>query len=954
MLRTVSDASSDPASAPTGPASRRGSPLYSGPCRPGPRPHALSGPRLADCGPADRLALVLGRSRRRRFLVLGALVVAAAVRAPADAATVRASSSGAADHPRSGRARATSGAPRSRPSSSRRSPPSTPTCELQPGARRRRGTCPRWRPPDRLPPAARPRRSPTARRYGARTSSAAGCGSSTRRAPSPLVTLMLDVAGRHRLPRPARRDPSSRRPPRRRRRGDVTVDLVRPAADFLDRRREPDVRRRPAGRRTDPAACARRRGFVGSGGYASAAAERPSSTLTANAALLGRHAGDRRRSTSSPTLGGREPGRGLRGRRPRLRADRRLRRVAGSPTTATLGPQLRDGAVAVDRVLRLRREPAAVRRRPRPPGVRHGRRLAPHRRASGPTADPRPSRRRWSRPGIPGRQRPDFLPAARPGRRAGAPRRRPATRAAPGFPDVTMLTGGTGVDAAILAELKRELGHHAPYETMELRRLLRPPGRRTRRRSGRWAGSPTIPGRNDFLGVLLGTGSSNNYGHWTLARVRRGHRRRRRRDRPGAAVGRLRPGRDDRPARRAGRPAGLRHRLGAVPRPGCSAPARTAWASCAWRAWRGPSDRDAAVARPRPRLARRSRSPGRRAAARSRPRPTPTFGTPTVDARPSARSIDVHAAGRPRAASIARAELLVTFADALGPRSSRSRRRRAGAGDPDATPATADRRPHPPEHAVSAPLAADAGGDGATPVDGPAVDGRYADDRFDWKTATGDIVRVHWYEGGDAFGAARPRRSARTASPTRQQLLGVTETEPVDFFIYADQDAFYDALGPGTRENVGGQANADIRTLFALITPRPDRRRLGRHGRAPRAHPPRVRHGGRQPVPLPAALAQRGPGRLPEPGLRRRATGRGRGRRPRRRRSSRSTASIGQFPTTRRSFCLAYAESVSAVDYLVRTYGQDALVALSARTPTGVTDDEAFTAALGRGHGRVQ
>ena len=47
----------------------------------------------------------------------------------------------------------------------------------------------------------------------------------------------------------------------------------------------------------------------------------------------------------------------------------------------------------------------------------------------------------------------------------------------------------------------------------------------------------------------------------------------------------------------------------------------------------------------------------------------------------------------------------------------------------------------------------------------------------------------------------------------------MTETEPIDFFIYADQDAFYDALGPGTRENVGGQAHADIRTLFALITP---------------------------------------------------------------------------------------------------------------------------------------
>ena len=46
------------------------------------------------------------------------------------------------------------------------------------------------------------------------------------------------------------------------------------------------------------------------------------------------------------------------------------------------------------------------------------------------------------------------------------------------------------------------------------------------------------------------------------------------------------------------------------------------------------------------------------------------------------------------------------------------------------------------------------------------------------------------------------------------ELLGVTESDPIDFFIYADQDKFYDALGPATRENVGGEAHADIRTLL--------------------------------------------------------------------------------------------------------------------------------------------
>ena len=77
-----------------------------------------------------------------------------------------------------------------------------------------------------------------------------------------------------------------------------------------------------------------------------------------------------------------------------------------------------------------------------------------------------------------------------------------------------------------------------------------------------------------------------------------------------------------------------------------------------------------------------------------------------------------------------------------------------------------------------------------------------------------------------------PSRSPRTAWNRRRRFSGVTETDPIDFFIYADQDAFYDALGPGTRENVGGQANAEIRTLFALITPSEHRRRLGRDGRS--------------------------------------------------------------------------------------------------------------------------
>jgi hypothetical protein len=54
----------------------------------------------------------------------------------------------------------------------------------------------------------------------------------------------------------------------------------------------------------------------------------------------------------------------------------------------------------------------------------------------------------------------------------------------------------------------------------------------------------------------------------------------------------------------------------------------------------------------------------------------------------------------------------------------------------------------------------------------------------------------------------------------------------------------------------------------------------------------------------------------------------------------------GSFPTGD-GFYLGYAESVSAVDYLVRTYGTDAFVGLIRSYADGRTDDEAFSAALG-------
>src|SRR4029079_9645850 len=231
------------------------------------------------------------------------------------------------------------------------------------------------------------------------------------------------------------------------------------------------------------------------------------------------------------------------------------------------------------------------------------------------------------------------------------------------------------------------------------------------------------------------------------------------------------------------------------------------------------------------------------------------------------------------------------------------------------------------------------------PVEGPEVSGRYADDRFTWQTLTGDIMRVHWYEGSQAFGQRALEIGERAIADT-EQLLGVHEDQPVDFFIYADQASFYDALGPGTRENVGGQANPEIRTLFALIAPGPIVAAwvgvVAPHelvhlvfdtaAANPYHFPPRW---------LDEGLAvYQSPGYVPSDGALVERTARDGGLIP-------LVGLGGQFPTTQDGFFLAYAESVSAVDYLVRTHGQGALVSLVRSYADGRTDDEAFTAALG-------
>ena len=233
------------------------------------------------------------------------------------------------------------------------------------------------------------------------------------------------------------------------------------------------------------------------------------------------------------------------------------------------------------------------------------------------------------------------------------------------------------------------------------------------------------------------------------------------------------------------------------------------------------------------------------------------------------------------------------------------------------------------------------------PALGPEASLVYADARFDWKTVSGDIVRVHWYEGGDAFGQralkigedGRASRRPSCSACTRRSR-SISSSTPI--------------RPPSTTRSARGPART------SAGRPMPTSGPCSRSSRQPRSTTP----GSKTVIPhelthLVFDTAVDNPYHFPPRWLNEglavyESEGYGSGDRGAVEDAARSGSLIplpglsGQFPTSGDRFRLAYAESVSAIDFLVRTHGQDALVALIGSYADGETDDEAFKAAIGQ------
>jgi hypothetical protein len=94
----------------------------------------------------------------------------------------------------------------------------------------------------------------------------------------------------------------------------------------------------------------------------------------------------------------------------------------------------------------------------------------------------------------------------------------------------------------------------------------------------------------------------------------------------------------------------------------------------------------------------------------------------------------------------------------------------------------------------------------------------YNDNRFPWREMTRGNVTVHWYAGDDAFGAAS-LDAAGKGMLAMNEFIQISNTEPVNIYIYSNISDLQNTLKLGGEQWVGGHANPELGIVLVAITP---------------------------------------------------------------------------------------------------------------------------------------
>jgi len=224
---------------------------------------------------------------------------------------------------------------------------------------------------------------------------------------------------------------------------------------------------------------------------------------------------------------------------------------------------------------------------------------------------------------------------------------------------------------------------------------------------------------------------------------------------------------------------------------------------------------------------------------------------------------------------------------------------------------------------------------------GPSVHVVNRDDRFTWNSKTSGLVTLYWLQGSDAF-ASQLLSYATTGLAKSAAFFGITETRHIDFYIYPSSAVFQQGLN--VPDTIGGQARPEYRTCFAEVG-------TSDMTYGSQVVPHELTHVAFADAVDNAFVSE--PNWLNE-GL---AVYLSQGFDSSDRSLVKQAASSGKLvplASLKAYFFLdsnriyqSYAEAVSAVDFMIRKYGEAGIQKLIKAYHAGSTDDEAFQTALG-------
>src|SRR5688500_3326545 len=217
------------------------------------------------------------------------------------------------------------------------------------------------------------------------------------------------------------------------------------------------------------------------------------------------------------------------------------------------------------------------------------------------------------------------------------------------------------------------------------------------------------------------------------------------------------------------------------------------------------------------------------------------------------------------------------------------------------------------------------------------------DDRYDWTPLSGPNVTVYTYDADPAFQQAILDAAERTVSSLAESY-GAELEQPVRVWAYADKDHLYGALAPNSEPWIAGAAYPALHVFMAVLPP-------GDYDEVGRVVPHEVSH---QVLHQATKNAFNSPPQWLDEGLATYWQENGRDRFYSYALELAATGEVpplrtlnGTFPYERDGATASYAYSLTAVMYILDTWGDEGMSKLLATIEEGVTHEDAVQQGLG-------